>query len=147
MRRMLFLVVWVLVMIFPVGWFVGKLPFGYHFFNQVFKYEWAHIAGHLVIFIVLGVVLSRILRERFPKHSVRYQFAWLFGIVIVVAAAQETFQIVTMNRTFGTAELFDFATDLLGALIGASSEQLLARFDGSLKPPPAEILADRHSTE
>lgn len=147
MRRALFLLIWILAIIFPAGWFVQTLPFGYHFFNQVFKHEWVHIAGHVVIFTVFGVVLSRLLHERFPDRSFLYRFSWIVGAVLLVATAQEAFQIISMGRTIGRAEFFDLATDLAGALLGASVEQILARHDGSLRwtsadaslhPPTAE---------
>lgn len=137
-RKYLLLLVLIVAIVFPLGWFVRQLPFGYHFFNQVFKYEWAHIAGHLVIFAVLAIFLSRLLYERYPERSFLYRFAWIAGVVFVVATAQEAFQIISMGRTIGRAEFFDLATDLVGALLGASVEQILARHDGSLRWTPPD---------
>jgi hypothetical protein len=147
MRRALFLLIWILAIIFPVGWFVQILPFGYHFFNQVFKYEWAHIVGHLVIFTVIGVVLSRMFCERFSTRSFLYRFVWIALVVVVVAAAQEAFQIVSLGRTVGPAEFFDLATDLAGALLGTSAEQILARHDGSLRWTPPDMSLHPPTTE
>lgn len=80
-------------------------------FNRVFAPAWMHIVMHAALYAVLVLGLCWLMEERLRKWQ-------LWGIVLVVAFAQEGLQLWGAARLPGWGEGFDLLVDVGGAAIG-----------------------------
>lgn len=106
----LFLITLILAL-FPVGW-LGEIwsPFG-GWLWRVFPDAWAHAAGHITIFCLLGLAALLAIR------ALRAQPRLYFGLMLAAGAAQEFFQLLYKQRAVARDDFRDLGTDLVGAAL------------------------------
>ena len=94
----------------PYGWLAELWPFFGRVVDALFAAEWAHIVGHLSLFVGLGTAVL-ILFPQIRQRPVSY-----FAIILALGMAQELLQLLTFkHRAFAAADLFDLLTDAAGA--------------------------------
>ncbi|HRQ38486.1 MAG TPA: hypothetical protein PLD25_11275 [Chloroflexota bacterium] len=100
----------VTAVLFPYGWLAANWPTFDRFTGFIFGSETAHVAGHVVLFGLLGTAVLLI----FPRW--RQQPFLYFCLMAVIGFIQEFLQIVSFkHRPVAVNDLFDLAVDLLAA--------------------------------
>ena len=105
------LVLWLVGILFPMAWASRSNAAWSEWFNRVFAPTWVHIVMHAALYAVLALGLSWL----FGKHM---RGLYLWGIVLLVALAQEGLQLWGASRLPGWGEAFDLLVDAGGAAIG-----------------------------
>lgn len=105
------LLLWLAGILFPMAWASRSDSLWNEWFNRVFAPAWVHIILHAAMYAVLVLGMRWILAERLRK-------VWIWGIVLVVAFAQEGLQLWGAGRLPGWGEGFDLLVDVSGAAIG-----------------------------
>ena len=114
-RSRLFLLAFALITlalaIFPIGW-LGEIwhPFG-GWLWRVFPNAWAHAAGHIAIFGLVG------LAALFAFPSLRTKLWLYFTLILAAGIAQEFFQLLYKQRSIVRDDFRDLGTDLIGAAL------------------------------
>lgn len=132
MKRFLpaLLIVWILLILFPMAWFTQQDTSAEAVFNATFSPNWVHIVMHMLQHCVLAVIVFLATKKRSLQS-----FALALGIVLLVGLGQEGMQVITSGRAFSNPEWFDIGVDLAGGLIGASAVLLFWR-----KPATEKVL-------
>lgn len=104
--------------LFPLGWLGEVWPALGRWLGWVFATAWAHAAGHMLIFLCLGLAALSV----FPglRARPRTYFAWM----CMAAVSQETFQLLYKRRW----PVFDDVRDVLTDLIGLALAFALVRY-------------------
>ena len=119
---------WAALISFPFGW-PGRFSPEYRaWFDALFQAEVIHLAGHLVMFAGLTLLLSRLEVVRQNKWT-------LLFIVVGLGCVQEGFQLLAGGRAISPAMWFDLLTDAVGGLAG----WMLARRLFAGKEPAWEV--------
>ncbi len=115
-RRLLFLVLWVTGIIFPMAWFTHLSATFQRVFVYLFEPVWTHVVMHAFLFAVLAWLLMRLLGPRPPV---------VLSLVMLVALGQEGVQLLYTGQTPGADEAFDLMVDLLGGGLGVALGNVL----------------------
>ena len=118
-----------------VGWITGILlpmyslrRFSSSFrtaFDRAFQTPASHVLMHLLLYAVLAAILASFL-PRAIRSGWRGNLM-VMTTIAVVAGLQETIQLASKQRAFGSAEAFDFLVDLGGAMLGLLAFSLASR--------------------
>lgn len=104
------LVLFAAVALVPYGWLAELWPLFGAVVDALFSAEWAHIVGHLGLFMGLGTAVLAL----FPQ--LRWRPGLYFALILALGMAQELLQLLTFkHRAFAAADLFDLLTDAAGA--------------------------------
>jgi hypothetical protein len=115
------LVALLIIILLPYGWIAEHLAWLDAVVELLFATEAAHAAGHTLIFAAVGAALLGI----FPALLAR---PWLyFGLILVVALAQEGLQLLTKGRGIVLNDVTDIGTDLVAAGVSFALARLAAR--------------------
>ncbi|PKO17835.1 MAG: hypothetical protein CVU39_04960 [Chloroflexi bacterium HGW-Chloroflexi-10] len=118
----MFLFGWIVVMVTPAAWIFRVNPALNEWFNTVFAPEWVHIAAHLILFYVVGILSQLLLFQHLnPLRAFLYTLAMVFSIGLV----QEFFQLLVKGRPIGPNEFFDLTVDLSACLLSFLTVLLL----------------------
>ena len=114
MRKWLivFLVVWVIGILFPMAWASGSWPVMSLWFERIFSPPWMHVVMHAGLYAVLAV-MGVMLAHQFGRPL----YFSLLGVVLI-GTLQEVIQTALAGRAIGGGELFDLGVDLSGGLLG-----------------------------
>jgi hypothetical protein len=105
-----FMIAWLGIMLFPIGYVSQLNPKTHFWFEHYFKPEWVHVVAHLLIFAVLTGVVWNLLG--------RPNVLWMPVLVLGVGWVQEIIQLYFKHKIFGWPEIFDLLVDLTGGTIG-----------------------------
>ena len=105
------LALWLAGILFPMAWASRSNAAWHAWFNHVFSPAWVHIAMHAALYAVLVLGLNWLFEKRL--RGLR-----LWGIVLLVAFAQEGLQLWGATRVPGWGEAFDLVVDASGAVVG-----------------------------
>ena len=114
MKKKLTLILWLLVLLFPLNWLRQESPFVQRHFDTLFKMEWVHIVAHL--FIYAGLVM--LFESAFSLELNLRTALLLLGVILAAGGLQESFQLLVKGHGFGVEEWFDLGVDLVGGLLG-----------------------------
>ncbi|HMQ34970.1 MAG TPA: hypothetical protein PKD53_29905 [Chloroflexaceae bacterium] len=95
--------------VFPFGWLTKISDGAYAVAKVLFPNEAAHAVGHALLFTAVGAALL----AAFP--ALRRRPGRYFGLVLLVAVAQEGMQLLYKRRPVMINELADIAIDLAAA--------------------------------
>ncbi len=110
-----FLLVWVIGIILPLDAILRRYwPPAHDFFERIFEPEWVHVVSHALLFGILAILLAALLERISPTR----QALLILLAVLIFAAGQEGFQLVTRHRLPDLRELFDLMVDLVSAALG-----------------------------
>jgi VanZ family protein len=97
------------ITLFPIGWLTQFSPAFDSFTGWLFPEPWGHFWGHFTIFSLVGVGALLVL----PALRTR---PWVYAILLmVIAFAQEFFQLLYKQRPIVTNDVTDLIPDLIGA--------------------------------
>jgi VanZ family protein len=119
MRKRLGLILWLVGLLFPLGW-LGHFSVTYQrAFDAVFSPEWVHVGMHAGLYFVLGILLAHTLRVNTDWQGVLL----VMGIILGVGVLQELFQLFSQGidpfQSVAQARAgFDLSVDLAGGLLG-----------------------------
>jgi hypothetical protein len=105
------LLLWLVGILFPMAWASRFHASWNEWFNRVFAPTWVHILMHAVLYAVLALGLNLLLGGHLSMCQ-------LWGIVLLVAFAQEGLQLLGAARLPAWSEVFDLVVDGGGAAIG-----------------------------
>ena len=105
------LLLWLVGILFPMAWASRSSSAWNEWFNRIFAPIWLHILMHATLYAVLALGLSWLLEGHLRKWQ-------LWGIVLLVAFAQEGLQLWGAARLPAWSEVFDLIVDTGGAIIG-----------------------------
>ena len=122
--------------LFPYGWLAELWPWADQIATFLFATEAAHAVGHALIFACVGAAMLAV----FP--ALRRQPWRYLALILVVAVAQEGFQLLYKGRGVVLNDLTDIGTDLVAAgvvfaLVRASLAQRKGTVGGTADPPAA----------
>lgn len=99
--------------LFPYGWLAEQWPWFDRVTQSLFESEPFHLAGHLGLFVLLGVGLLTL------RPWLWQQPGYYFAILLLVGVVQELLQLASFKSwAFGLSDLYDLTVDLVGAVIG-----------------------------
>jgi len=120
MRSRLWIVLWIVGILFPMGFAASLWPPFERAFTRTFSTAWSHIAMHAFLYFVLAILLTQALRPA----SLRAVLL-LLGLALAVAVCQEALQWLTIRAEIGwSASAFDLLVDLGGALAGLGAARV-----------------------
>jgi hypothetical protein len=95
----------------PYGWIAQHWAWFGAFVNTLFATEAAHSVGHTLIFAAIGITFLRIAPWLIARP-------WpYFGLILVVALAQEGLQLITKGRGVVLNDITDICIDLVAAAV------------------------------
>jgi glycopeptide antibiotics resistance protein len=113
-KRSWVLVLWLLGMLFPVGWLGNISPRFEAILSTVFSPEWVHWLMHAALFASLAVFLIWVFELTISRRTL--------GLIILagflVGLIQEWLQLLAGVQVLGWNTFFDLCVDSLGLLIG-----------------------------
>jgi hypothetical protein len=120
MRSRIWIILWIVGILLPMGFLAGLwAPFG-RVFARTFAAGWSHIVMHAFLFLVLAVLLAQAIRPLSVQAGLL-----LLGLGIAVACLQEGLQWLSIQAEVGwSASAFDLAVDLAGMLAGVALARL-----------------------
>ena len=115
LRTRLLTVLWILGILFPMGFLAAVWkPFG-RLFDRAFASGWSHVVMHATLYLVLAFLLAQLLR---PALLV-------LCLALLTGVAQEALQWLSIQAEVGwAASAFDLLVDLSGALLGLGLARL-----------------------
>jgi hypothetical protein len=126
------LLLWVLGILFPIGWLGRFSPAFRLVFDRVFGPLWMHIFMHALLFAGLMILLVVAGGKPVSRRS-----AWKFlAAALLAGLLQEGFQAWSQGSFSAPASLFDLGVDLAGGLLGLG---LAAVFYKPRTLPPQEV--------
>ncbi len=120
----IFLLIWVLLMVFPLAWVVRFNPKLDIWFNTVFAPEWVHIVAHITLFMVIGLLIPWVFFQKSPVKSKLWKTTL---VVLGIGIVQEIFQLLVKQRAFDFREVFDLVVDLGASVVGFGFYFLLSK--------------------
>jgi hypothetical protein len=121
LARLAPLAILVIVALIPYGWIAEHWAWLDAIVELLFASEAAHAVGHTLIFAAVGATLLWI----FPGLLAR---PWpYFGLILIVALAQEGLQLLTKSRGVVLNDLTDIGTDLVAAGLALAIARQAAR--------------------
>ena len=134
MRRYTLLIIWILLMLFPVT-MLRRVPQMRSVMDALVGSEVMHWIAHSFLFAGLVVLLAYSFKLRLTAKNA----ALLLIVVLLVGAAQEGFQLIaSKHRPPGWPELFDLGVDMVGGLIGMGIWRMSKRGKNSGEPKEAQ---------
>ena len=119
----------------PYGWLAELWPWADQIATFLFATETAHAVGHALIFACVGAAMLAVF-SALRRQPWRY-----LALILVVAVAQEGFQLMYKARGVVLNDLTDIGTDLVAAgVVFALAHALLAQrkgVTGGTADPPA----------
>lgn len=112
--KIMFMVLWVAGMLYPVNLLASENADVKIMFGQVADTEYSHWIAHFLLYG--GFVLLTVILFRMP-FNLRTGVI-LLGAVLLVGMGQEYLQLQVKGREFGAPELFDLQMDIAGGYIG-----------------------------
>ena len=101
-----------LLLLFPYGWLAEQWPLFNHLRTLIFRSEWAHVAGHALLFAALGFFLLRFLPQ------LRHKVLLYVYILTSLGVIQEGLQIISFkHRPLMANEFVDLGVDVLAAVV------------------------------
>ena len=119
MRTRLGLILWLVGLIFPLGW-LGHFSATYRrAFDAMFGPEWVHVVMHAGLYFVLGILLAHAIRLSMDWRGVLLVTAIILGVGII----QEFLQLFSqgghpLERIAQLRAGFDLGVDLASGLLG-----------------------------
>ncbi len=95
--------------LFPFGWLTKYSDFADRLIDTLFPNEAAHAVGHSLLFLAIGAALLAV----FP--ALRRRPGRYFGLVLLVAVAQEGLQLLYKRRPVVINDITDIGVDLVAA--------------------------------
>lgn len=119
MRSWITIALWVLGILFPLGWLGSIYPASEDLIDWLMEPEWLHIVMHIIIFA--GLVILVLAKQRRDGKAV--SFLGLVLIILAVGGLQELFQYLTQDYWVPPLRAlrrsaFDLMVDLAGGMIG-----------------------------
>lgn len=114
MKKQLFLIVWIAVIIFPLNFIEKNSPQLSVVLKQFIEPEWVHIVGHTTLFAGLVILVGIV----FQLELTLVNTLFLASMVTALGSLQELFQLIVKNRPPGWPEFFDIGVDGFGGIIG-----------------------------
>jgi hypothetical protein len=115
------LVALLIIILLPYGWFAEHLAWLDALVEQLFASEAAHALAHAVGFAAVGAAMLWIVPALLARP-------WpYFGLILIVALAQEGLQLLTKGRGVVLNDLTDIGTDLVAAGLIFALARLAAR--------------------
>jgi len=117
MRTRIGLFLWLLGILFPLGWLRSYSGAYRRAFDALFGAEWLHILMHLALYAGLVILVLRVAR----RPADRKTFILVLVLTLGVGAIQEGLQIFSRGEWWLAvlpASLFDLGIDLLGTTLG-----------------------------
>ena len=132
-KRILFLLIWLLGILFPMAW-LGGFSAGYRrVFNTIFSPEWMHWLMHAALYAGLAILLVVVFGLSVNRRSVQL----VLGIVLLVGLLQEGMQLFSGVQIVSWNSLFDLGVDLVGAGIGLGVIAGIRKASGMRNTPEA----------
>ncbi len=123
-KRKILIFLWLAGILFPYNWFGRGADVLRHAVRMAVGSEPAHIAGHLVLFGGLIVLVLHGVQIPFTRRSA----ICLAVLVLAIGLGQEYFQLQIKQRSFGWPEIFDLGVDLIGGALGWTAYRHFLRY-------------------
>ncbi len=94
-------------------------------FDFVFHTHASHVITHTFLYAALACIVASLIPAALRKA--RPRFFIVIAIIAVVAALQESIQMLSESVSLGSDEIFDFFVDLNGGTLGAMLYLSVAR--------------------
>jgi len=122
MRSRLWIVLWVIGILFPMGFLAGAWkPFG-RLFDRAFAAGWSHILMHGFLYLILALLLAQWIQPDSLKAALL-----VLALAIGIGCLQEGLQWVMIKAEVDwSASAFDLMIDSAGTLLGLAAAHLWA---------------------
>ncbi len=113
-RLSLLVLLWLAGILFPVAWLASQWPPSARIFRKLTDAEWVHVFMHLLLYLILSFVLSRLS----PLAPDLRKAGLILALVLMIGLLQETIQVILQGRLLGPGEYYDLLIDLGGGILG-----------------------------